>query len=903
MNWDWCRRKHERRRGTELLFRLRKAIASRGAKIIVPMNSFARRCSRCLLILLSVFLTSASTLLAQQQSGNCGADGGPLTLSRTAENWQFLDAVGPHSALLGREDGNFEAWVYPLKLLRDFHLTFHAGDRIVVASSLPRTIIARPESTSIRYAYDSFTVCETWFAPLHDTGAIVTIQLECAEPVSIEAQFEPDVAWMWPAGLGAGYSEWNDALHAFRFGEEQHRFYAIAGSPQALDITQAYSNNYSSAAFNRFQFGPAVKGNATYVFAMAASFEGEKQAQALYQKLLTQSSQLEQEARQYYQHYLDSTVSLALPDRELQTAYDWSRISMVQGLVENPFAGKGLIAGYNISGPTHRPGFSWFFGRDSMWTALALDSIGNFQTTRTALEFLAKYQRDDGKIPHEIPHSVSLVPDWFKSYPYPWASADSSSLYIIAADGYVRASGDVAFVKAKWESLWRAYQFVHSTFGANGLPRNEGVGTGWIEGGPLLPVSTELYQAGVVLASLNALSDLAHLLGDETRATSLAQESTALNSKIESLFWSSDKNFYGYAIDMNGKLLSQPSVLGTVPMWFGLLDPGKSQLYLDVLASPDQQADWGMRIISEKDPAYGPAGYHFGSVWPLFTGWATVAEYRYHRALPAYANLRANAELPLDGSPGRATEVLSGRYYTPLATSSSHQIWSSAMIVSPILRGMMGLSVDAQNSTVRLEPHVPADWTDFSVQNISVRDASLSIAYHRAAGEITLQIQRRGNQHIDLLFSPAFSLRAKIFGVQVNGRRAEFHVAEPENTVDQHVSLTVPIDADSTTVRIRYHNDFGIVYPYVAPSIGAVSANIKFVSQHWNAAHDRLELHAAGVNGVKYEVPLCGDLAGMTANGAEVKPSTTQTILEIDFPPGPAGVYSERTIVLQLPKP
>ncbi len=865
------------------------------------MNFSATRFSLCLLILLGVFFASASTLLAQEKSGNCDAAAGPLTLVRTAQNWQFLDAVGPHSGLLGREDGNFEAWIYPLKLLREFHLTFRAGDRVIAASSLPRTIISRPESTSIRYAFDSFIVCETWFAPLHDTGAVITIQLQSSEPVSVQAAFEPDVAWMWPAGLGAGYSEWNEATHAFRFGEEQHRFYAMAGSSQATDVTQAYSNNYSSSAFNSFQFGQAVKGSATYVFAMAASFESEKQAQALYQKLLTQSSQLQDEARQYYQHYLDSTVSLTLPDRELQTAYDWSRISMVQGLVDNPFAGKGLIAGYNISGPTHRPGFSWFFGRDSMWTALALDSIGDFATTRTALEFLARYQRDDGKIPHEIPQSVNLVPDWFKSYPYPWASADSSSLYIIAADDYVRASGDVAFVKAKWDSLWRAYQFVHSTFGANGLPRNEGVGTGWIEGGPLLPVSTELYQAGVVLASLEALMDLAHLLGDEPKAHAIAQEAGALNEKIESLFWSPEKNFYGYAVDMKGTRLDQPSVLGTVPMWFGLLDQRKSQLYLDVMAAPDQQADWGMRIISEKDAVYGPSGYHFGSVWPLFTGWASVAEYRYHRALPAYANLRANAELPLDGSPGRATEVLSGRFYTPLATSSSHQIWSSAMIVSPMLRGMMGLSVGAVGPNVSFEPHVPADWADFSIQNVAAGATSLSIAYHRAADEVTLQIRRRGNQHIQFLFSPAFSLRAKVLDAEVNGRRSELR-AEPENAVDQHVSVSVPIDAESTTVRIRFRNDFGVAYPYVAPAIGAISSNIKFVSQQWNATRDRLELHVAGVNGSKYDVPLYGDLTGMTANGGELKRTAAQTMLEIDFPSGLAGAYTERTVVLEFPK-
>jgi len=236
-----------------------------------------------------------------------------------------------------------------------------------------------------------------------------------------------------------------------------------------------------------------------------------------------------------------------------------------------------------------------------------------------------------------------------------------------------------------------------------------------------------------------------------------------------------------------------------------------------------------------------------------------------------------------------------------LATASSHQIWSSAMIVSPMLRGMMGLSVDALGEKVSFEPHVPADWNDFSIQNVAVGTSSLSMTYHRTAGEITLQIQRRGNQPMQFSFSPAFSLRAKVLGAEVNGRRVNVR-GEPVNEVDQHGSVSIPIDADSTTVRIRYRNDFGIAYPYVAPPIGAQSTNIKFISQQWNTSRDHLELHVAGVNGAKYEVPLYGDLAGVTANGAVVKRNATGTVLEITFKPGPAGAYSERTIVLQFPK-
>ncbi len=372
---------------------------------------------------------------------------------------------------------------------------------------------------------------------------------------------------------------------------------------------------------------------------------------------------------------------------------------------------------------------------------------------------------------------------------------------------------------------------------------------------------------------------------------------------METAFWSRDKNIYGYALDLEGKRIDRASVLGTVPMWFGLLDQQHGQQFLNELAGPRHQADWGMRIIAEDDPLYDPTGYHFGSVWPLFTGWAAVAEYRYHRSLPAYANLRANAQLVFDGSPGRATEVLSGRYYTPVATSSSHQIWSSAMIVSPLLRGMFGLSVDALNSTVRFEPHVPADWTDFSISNIPIgtasgaSPASLTLSYHRSANEVTLQVVRHGGQRVQLEFLPAFSLRAHVLSVDVDGKAAGFKAVEPANEVDQHVTISMPI-TDHTVIRVRLEHDFGIAYPYVAPAMGAVSSNLKFISEHWNAVYDRLELQVAGVAGAKYIVPLVGDLAGMTVSGAEL----SQSRLQIEFPPRPSDSYTTKAVVLQFPK-
>src|SRR5207245_5296474 len=118
-------------------------------------------------------------------------------------------------------------------------------------------------------------------------------------------------------------------------------------------------------------------------------------------------------------------------------------------------------------------------------------------------------------------------------------------------------------------------------------------------------------------------------------------------------------------------------------------------------------------------------------VCPLCTAWASMGEYQYHRALPAYLNLRANALLGLDGSLGHVTEVLSGDYYQPLSTSSPHQIWSAAMVVSPLLRGLFGLSADANAHLLSFAPHVPADWASFAIDNLRVGENKLQLTLTR----------------------------------------------------------------------------------------------------------------------------------------------------------------------------
>src|SRR6266446_2750577 len=197
-----------------------------------------------------------------------------LELSRPVRSWEFLPVVGERAGLFGNEAGQFEAWVYPLKILRDFHLTFLVGGRALPGDTLARTITVRPESSTILYSSDTFSVSETLFVPVHGAGAIAVIDVE----TSCHRYFQLE----WPAALGGTYISWDPELHAFFLGEEQKKFAAFVGSPSAIDHREEVSTNYASSRENSFRLGVTSQGKDRKIVVIAASLQNRDEAVTAY---------------------------------------------------------------------------------------------------------------------------------------------------------------------------------------------------------------------------------------------------------------------------------------------------------------------------------------------------------------------------------------------------------------------------------------------------------------------------------------------------------------------------------------------------------------------------------------------------------------------------------------------
>ena len=174
--------------------------------------------------------------------------------------WEFLAAVGKRAGLLGNESGKVEAWVYPLKILRDLQLTILTEGREIPAETLVRTVIARPESTTLVYAGDTFSIRETFFVPVDQPGAVIEIQVETEQPLELKASFVRDFQLEWPAAMGGTYVSWNEELHGFLFGEDHQKFAALAGSPSAAGAQVEYDTNYGGTHTSSMKLGVTAKG-------------------------------------------------------------------------------------------------------------------------------------------------------------------------------------------------------------------------------------------------------------------------------------------------------------------------------------------------------------------------------------------------------------------------------------------------------------------------------------------------------------------------------------------------------------------------------------------------------------------------------------------------------------------
>jgi hypothetical protein len=795
----------------------------------------------------------------------------PLKIVREADPSKPFTVVGPRGAILGRQDGSFEAWIFPWKIFANLRISAEMQDYPVPidVNEQAAVVEVRPDHTTITFSHANFTLREVLFAPHNapdGAGALAFFQIEALRPLTLTFQFVPEMKPMWPApsddhpspewvkAAGGGFY----ALH-LNFPNHAAAIEIPGAEPGIMNPYQERPKTYPLQFV--LHFDPAHDADKFFPLLLAtADTAAGSQTGALAARLadLLRSFQtLYEQTGTYFRNFLSKNLVIETPDKQFDEAFAWAEISIDQLKVQTTPSHQetALVAGFYGSGDSARPGFGWYFGRDALWTLYAVNSYGDFQLTRDQLAFLLRRQSPEGKIIHEWAQTADLV-NW-KSLPYAFASADATPLLLMAANDYLQISGDVTFVNMHWDSLEKAWEFERShDSDGDGIYENT-EGSGWVESWPPGMPHQEIYLAALDQQASTAFSNIARATGHAQLADDAQKRAAHIAQQVEKEYFLPDANFYAFSRNADGTLDASPTIYPAVAAWDGTFSLSRASEMLSRWASQEFSTDWGTRDLSPAVSFYDPISYHQGSVWPLFTGWVSLSEYRYGRSLAGYAHLMQNADLTWAQDLGAVTELLSGEFFRWFGRSTSHQLWSSAMVVTPTVRGMFGLEWSASEGTLTITPSLPAQWSEAKIAGVPIGQSRVGVELRRNGSALSVRLTGDG--------SKAIKLRSRAGGARI-----------------ENGELRIPLPAAEVGIE------------HGLPEAGAITSQMKILDQRESQHALQLRLSALANSNQQLFLRLNDPKIHLRTDGAEVSANFSQ--LQIHFPPG-AG-YVEKVVTL-----
>jgi hypothetical protein len=814
-----------------------------------------------------------------------------------------ISVTGQKSMIAGTENGAFEAWIFPYLICHGFQLFYQNKEAVIPVplAGLAQDIEVRPEATTITFSHPLFTVRETLLAPVDLPALIVLLEVDSYQDLTLIASFFPDMEPMWPAGLGGQYAFWDDKSKAYVISESRRLRNAFIGATnaRALSVPLAHELNQSP---NQFAFDcKRNDGRAqTFPIVITADFTKRDSARALYEKLLTSYAEQLEKTRRHYQRVRDEFLSIETPEEKLNIAFEWAKVALTKGFINNPDLGAGMVAGFGPSGASQRPGFGWFFGGDCFINSFAMVGYGDFNTAREAFRFLQKRQRDDGKMMHELTQAAALI-DWFKDFPYGYIHGDTTPYYLAAFWNFLLGSGDLDFLRESWPSLKKAYMWSRATdTDGDGLMENTKAGLGASELGSLREASgVDIFLASAGVQAWKAMNEMANWMGEKKLSEEAGRWHQTGLATLEKKFWNNEKQIYNFSITRQGNPNPEVTAWGAFPMTFRQLDEAHTQIMLALLASSEISTDWGSRMLSNKSSAYEPLAYNNGAVWPFLTGYNLWALFNYGRGAAGLQMLRNMAEWTFVDARGYMPEVVSGEYFRPLDTSVPHQLFSSFGYAVGVIRGLLGfepsflvsqLARSPVSSTtgeranrptgehvLRFAPHFPPNWNEVSIKNIRAGKSVFDLHYERNLGGITLKVTRAEGPTCTIEFAPQLEAGAD---------------------VEQIASLSLRTEKNAK-LQLSVFEGAWIELPREPLQIGQRSQQLRVISE--KLEEDRFVFVCEGAGGRSYDIIFHSPHEVISVTGGELVASEKADIIRLKFERA-TGEYEKREVLINFEK-
>ena len=687
---------------------------------------------------------------------------------------------------IGDQAGNFPAvgfhvpgemggiWQQPIKLLDGFHLNIE-DRKTGVSQQLDKCDSFITYSFTSQFLYrlpqQNLTVTRTQFVPDNIPLLVVEYVISNHEDADKELtiQFAADVN-LRPVWLGerTGMTDSTDEMFSFDkqtgtiFFKDQKNswFTGISAEGRPADFTGTKKSSYQ---------GKGLSGSLSVLIKLAkgktrlvrfyVSGSGQNKDEIIKNIAIGKSdlSRLFKIKKLRYQQ-LERNAEIKIPDRNIMEAYQWGKYSSDWLVRDVPGMGRAMSAGL--------PDYPWFFSNDQ---STAFDALYGtikpdifFSSWKMLKHSSHKVNGENGRIIHEVSTNGAV---------YDRGRMEESQLYIITAWNIFRWTGNVSFLKDKYEHGRRVWKWLqeHDT-DHNGYI--EGYGGAEIEG-----LNSEMLDVQVATAVfLETMADMARVLNDTDAAGIYQQKAQQLRININRDWWVPTEKRYGDFISGKEKAINViDSALAK------RVDPARNswaQKKLTELKTSVQNGSYPYR-------AY--VVYYNAGAGPLEAGLADTLkavetlkgigfftnkyglyisgierpddirvdegafhhdkEFNYNRAVMPAATASLAIIACRYGSPDTALYYMhmllnSFSFATPGTTYEVSpdygmfvQAWNIRGINTPLIHYFFGIDPLAYNNEITLRPNFPATWGNASIKDVIIGDNLLSVDY-RKSGEM-----------------------------------------------------------------------------------------------------------------------------------------------------------------------
>ncbi|MFC1978829.1 glycogen debranching N-terminal domain-containing protein [Chloroflexota bacterium] len=452
-------------------------------------------------------------------------------------------------------------------------------------------------------------------------------------------------------------------------------------------------------------------------------------------------------------------------------------------LIERSIKDLRLLAESTEDGLVPNAGVPWFdcvIGRDSLITALQTMMI-NPQIAVSTLRFLAKHQgtkvdalheEEPGKImgeirkgelanAKEIPHSLfygcmETTPLFLMLFAETMKWLDDNKLY--------EELLPTAKAALKWIDHYTDISDGYIEYG--GRSKKMGRNLGWTDTHcainypdgtmvemPVAVVETQAY-------TYRAMADMADLLerkGEKDIAGDLKKRATVFKTNFNRDFWMADTRFFAQAIDRNKKAVKIISSNPGHGLYCGIIDDEKSRYVANRLTGRDIACGWGIRNVSSRESKFNPMSYRHGSIWPYDNALivAGMKRYGYYWEAEQVTSqiFHASSYFKYSRLPqlfcGFSQDIEGHTSPSEYPVSCSPQAWSAGSTIL-LFQSMLGLSVDASQKRIYLNPMLPSWLKNATVKNLKIGKDTVDLHFERR-GETTRFEITENNARVEVI--------------------------------------------------------------------------------------------------------------------------------------------------------